>query len=482
MGQPIPIPLFTPVYKNAEGSVLTSDAELQYNGFIDQKDGLNIRPGETVAYNPGRQMGGLFYWPDKDIFVSVSNDTVEILIESGTTLSVIGGTASGNLVSGYGKPIAFASDGTRVFLANGGVIHDVTTLGVLTPLADTDAPQYVTHLAFLDGYILAINDGERGDGKFYNSVVTDGESWSALGFQSAEGSPDNLQSLQVVQRQIYLLGTDSTEIWENDGVTPFSRIPGGLIEIGCLARYSPVKRGNSLIWLSHTKQFVEFTGTAVKFLSSRYDKELAEFTNVRDCIGGYLLHGGQEYCLFHFPTEDRTLVYNPALEDWCEWMVWDSLRSEWGAYDFRCSARDLNSGQTFVGKGSAQIIAALDSDSRVDFSSSAVSAPFKFLRRTGWIDFGTSNQKRIEAVQFRAKRGTAFDPSTTPKLMMRYRNDGKTLWSNEKEISLGATGETNHHIRLKRLGVCRSRQFEISATDDVPIVLSNAEADITVLR
>ncbi|MBL0320559.1 MAG: hypothetical protein IPP74_14885 [Alphaproteobacteria bacterium] len=207
----------------------------------------------------------------------------------------------------------------------------------------------------------------------------------------------------IVQRQVYLLGTVSTEIWENDGSTPFSRIPGGLIQIGCLAKYSPIIRGNSIIWLGHTRQFVEFTGTNVKFLGSQYDKELAKFGTVTDCIGSYVQHDGQEHCIFYFPTEDRTLVYDPVSENWCEWAHWDSEALEWKAYDIRSSAKDLTSGKTLVGK-KAKYIAALESKSRVDMVGTRYKA-FKFLRQTGWIDHGNSKRKRCEQLSFRVTRG-----------------------------------------------------------------------------
>jgi len=66
--------------------------------------------------------------------------------------------------------------------------------------------------------------------------------------------------------------------------------------------------------------------------------------------------------------------------------------------------------------------------------------------------------------------------------MLRYRNNGSNQWSNIREIGLGDIGDTVHHIELHRMGMYKSRQYEISATDNVPIVLSNAEAEITVLR
>lgn len=471
----IPVPLFTRSHKGVDQSVLTDDAAIQYNGFLDALTGLNIRPGEVLAINSARRSDGLFFWPDKNYVVCVDDTQVTLRTVSGNTLVNAFSAASSTFVAGV--PIIFANNGTYVFMAGGAKINYVDAFGVVTELADGEAPTTVTHVAFLDGYILANN----GNGKLYWADVNSPTAWSALSFASAEANPDNIQALHVVQRQIYLLGTVTTEIWENDGDTPFSRIPGGLIELGCIAKYSVIKRGNSLMWLSHTRQIVEFTGTDVKFISGRYEKEIANFQIVSDCIGGVINHGGQEFCVFQFPSVQRTLVYNPALEDWSEWGNWDTGSMNWLPYDFRATAHDIGSGKTFVGKDRALAISCLSSDSTVDVTGAATTAAFKFLRRTGHISHGTSRQKRLEELRFTARRG-APEQSSTPMLMFRYRNNGDSQWSNLQNISLGAIGDTEHHIRLKRLGIYESRQFEISATDNMQVVLSNAEADITVLR
>lgn len=473
--QTVPLPLFTRVYKNADEAVLTDQAALQYNGYLDALAGLNVRPGEVQAFNSGSQNDGLYMWPDKDYIVSVDGGLVSLKNVSSQTL--VDAYALGVVTFIGDTLVTFATNGTYVFMAAGGKIQYVNEFGVVAEIADPDAPATVSHVAFLDGYILAIN----GDSKMYWAEPNDPTNWAALNFASAEANPDKTKAMHIVQRQIYIMGTISTEIWENDGTTPFARIPGGLIEVGCGAPYSVARHGNSLMWLSHTRQFVQFTGISVKFISSPYDKEIANFSVVSDCVGGYMQHNGQEYCVFHFPTEQRTLVYNPALEDWSEWAVWDSATTSWQAYDFRATARDLDTGQTFIGKKDANVIACLSADSRVDLTGNGTTTAFKFLRQTGWINNGISKKKRIEQLRFRAKRGTGIS-SGTPVLMLRYRNDGSSQWSNIREISLGDIGETEHEIMIPRLGICKSRQWEISATDDVPIVLSGAEAEITVLR
>lgn len=473
----LPIPLFARTYKNADGVVLTDDAATQYNGFIDGLSGLNIRPGEVQVDFPARRNEGLVYLPDLENLYGVAEGifySYSIALDGSLTE-----LSSGPVTFAAGDMCTFAWDGEYIWIAGGGKLNYFEPgPNTITELADADAPTTVTHVAFLDGYILATGNGLN---RFYWSDNPTRTSWSALSFASAEGHPDILIALKVVQRQIYLFGKTSVEIWENDGTTPFSRIPGGLIEVGCIAKHSITRHDNSLMWLSSTRQFARFNGIDVEFISSRYDKEIAQFSVVSDCIGAFIHKDGQEYCVFSFPSEGKTFAYNPKIDDWSDWGRWSSSTLQWVPYDFRGVAYDTKYGNTYVGKKDAQVVARLSSDSVEDCTGDNTTEPFKFLRRTGHIDNGSSKKKRVEELSFRARRGAA-ELGLDPKLMLRYRNNGSSQWSNIIEIDLGEIGETEHHIKLKRLGIFSSRQYEISATDNLPIVLANAEIDVTVLR
>jgi hypothetical protein len=45
---------------------------------------------------------------------------------------------------------------------------------------------------------------------------------SALAFSSKDGAPDDLVSLIVDHREVYLLGEVSSEVWVNSGLFPFA--------------------------------------------------------------------------------------------------------------------------------------------------------------------------------------------------------------------------------------------------------------------
>ncbi|MBL0320560.1 MAG: hypothetical protein IPP74_14890 [Alphaproteobacteria bacterium] len=144
----LPIPLFTPTYKNADGSVLTDDAFVQYNGFIDGKGGLNIRPGEILAKNSGgRRNDGLFHWPDKNLIVSIDEGYVSLNeVDTTQTEFLVEKFPAATVTFGHGSNVtSFATDGDFVYMAAGGRINYVNSSGVIAEITDTEAPDRVTH-------------------------------------------------------------------------------------------------------------------------------------------------------------------------------------------------------------------------------------------------------------------------------------------------------------------------------------------------
>jgi len=256
----VKVPLFSRTYRNVDEVVLTDDGALQYNGFIDDAGGINVRPGEVLAVDTTRRIDSLYSWPENYI-VSIEEGSVVLYSVSGNTL--VPAFTAASMSYSPTVPVICCNDSSRVFMAGGGKINYVSNVGIVTELADTDAPSTVSHVAFLDGYILAIS----GSKLYWSDIPTD-TSWSALSFATAEGNPDSIVAMVVLQRQIYLIGTVSTEIWENDGSSPFARIPGGMLEVGCVAPYSVVRLDSSLIWLGHNRYFVRFEGRSVEKISS----------------------------------------------------------------------------------------------------------------------------------------------------------------------------------------------------------------------
>src|SRR5205823_3197922 len=84
---------------------------------------------------------------------------------------------------------------------------------------------------YIDGYFVF---NQPGTGRFQITGLF-ATTVDPLDFATAEGSPDLLISLIVNQREIWLFGENSTEVFFDSGnaLFPFQRIQGAFIELGC---------------------------------------------------------------------------------------------------------------------------------------------------------------------------------------------------------------------------------------------------------
>src|SRR3989304_9973387 len=104
-----------------------------------------------------------------------------------------------------------------------------------------------TSLTFQDGYFI-VRKAETG--RFYISDLLNPASWYALDYATAEGLHDNLVAVHSNNRDLWLLGSESMEIWYNSGESafPFARYSGGFINIGCKAAGSVVSSEQGVFW------------------------------------------------------------------------------------------------------------------------------------------------------------------------------------------------------------------------------------------
>jgi hypothetical protein len=151
------------------------------------------------------------------------------------------------VVSGTG-PVSIADNGTQLFLAcnpNGFIYNKATQ--VFQQITDPDFPGAVT-VGYIDGYFVFNQPDSQ---IVWVCDLLDGLSISPLNFASAESAPDILLSLAVNNREVWLFGTNSTEVWYDAALPgfPLAPIQGAFNEVGCLAAYSVAKLDNSLFWL-----------------------------------------------------------------------------------------------------------------------------------------------------------------------------------------------------------------------------------------
>lgn len=471
----VKVPIAEKTYRNIDKTEL-SDLNFELlDGYLSESGATKKRPGTSLAIDLGlgsnKIIDGLFWWEHKSKLVAVSDGKVYFISYSGGAFSSSTVATSDTLATN--SPVSFATNGTYLFMANGGRIVYTDSSTTTAYIADGDAPTTCTHVAFLDGYLLANKTGEN---RCYYSNLDAPLTWTAGDYFSAAGDADHIKAIYVINRQIYLYGNVSLEIWENDGENPFSRITSGFIQMGVIAPNSIINADNTLFWFTNNRYLAKYDGRGYpERISTPYDKEIQSFETISDCRSTYMVIDGKDFLIFSFVSEGRTLVYNIQADDWCEWRYLNQTTQAFERWIGNCYSYAPAWGMSIVGSRIDSKLLLQSSDYLTDSGSEIC-----LTRTTGHISYGSLNKKKSKVLRLIAKRGTGQLTSRTPVLMLQW-NDNNQGFGAEHEISLGDAGQTEIIKRIIRTGIYRTRQYRFKITDPVDSIFLSAEEDIEVL-
>lgn len=469
----VKLPLFQSTYKNVDGVELNDANASLYNAYRTETGGIQGFPGLELIKDLGisniHSIDALYFWKEQDCAIAVCNGAVIKLTYDGATMTA---TSLGGATLIPDKPVSFASTGAYLLMANGGPILYTDGTAAVAAIADADAPTAVSHVGYIDGYVLA---AKVDTGQFYFSEISDPLDWSALDFASAERAPDNTVALYIFQGEIYLLGKDSIEVWHDDGNNPFSPISGGAIEAGCGAPYAVVKDETGIYTIDDRKRFGRLSQRGFEPLSTAYDKVIQAMSSVEGATAYRIVIAGHSFIQWNFPEGNLTLLYNLIKEDWTELGEWVSAS---GAFD-----RWIGNNYCYWPKYNLHLVGSRATDEiyrmRPEVATVDSVNP-RFHWKTGHLDFGTTKKKRCSAIRMTMKRGHGASSVTEPKLFIRWKDNNRHV-SNTHEISLGLAGDTEIVTSIFRTGIFRTRQYEIFGTPGVEIVMRDAEQDLTVM-
>jgi hypothetical protein len=137
-------------------------------------------------------------------------------------------------------------------------------------------------------------------------------------FSSKDGAPDDLVTLIVDHREIYLLGETSSEVWVDQGTSPFpfTRIPGTSTQHGIAAPFSVSRLGNSFAYLSRNNrglaQIVQMNGYVPQRISTHAVENTLSGKTITDAIAWTYQLEGHEVYVISFPTLQLTWCFDIA--------------------------------------------------------------------------------------------------------------------------------------------------------------------------
>lgn len=421
----------------------------------------------TGTGGPGR---GHFYSDGRE-FAVVGHLLFEIL-ENGVFTFRAGIPDTGDVVT-------FASNGDgggELFITSGrdGYVYTLATDTLALVAAMVDKADMGDHL---DGYFLALDSLTS---TFYASALLDGTTWdTGTQFAQRSAAPDPWVAMKVLQRYVWLLGTQTSEVWYNSGAAfPFELHPSGLINYGCAAPRSVAVGDGALYWLGASKIGAGFvmrtTGFTPEVISTpALELAIGEYNKIDDAYGECYSELGHTFYVLSFPTQGITWVYDSRTGQWHERGTWVSERATYTSWRPRYHAFAFGQHRMLDAEGPSVYHLSRAYGTDVD------DRPIRRLRRAPHL------QQELQRIWYTAFEldlepglGLTTGQGSNPQVALRYSNDGGKTWGPEIWRSAGARGDYGKRVRWNRMGQARRRVFEVVVTDPIPWSLTNAYLEI----
>ena len=364
--------------------------------------------------------------------------------DNGTTMVIVDGTAAGYTVVLVGGAFATISDPAwlgsnfaeyvdtfMVFNSPGTNIFYTTTSGIITPL-------------------------------------------NALFFAGKTGYADLLAGIAIQQRQIWLIGTLTSEIWFNAGgaAFPFQIMPGPFVEHGTNAPYSIAKQGGSVFWLSQDQAgqaiVVEASGYQTKSISTpAIEAEISTYSVITDAIGFCYEQLGHPFYWLKFPTAGKDWVFDLSTRLWHERCWLDADGNEQG---HRANCAAFAYGVNVVGDRLNGQLYTLDPNNYTDFGG-----PIK--RQRGFPHM-MNDGKRAFYTQFLADMQCGDATFSGLTVSLDWSDDRGATYGTPLTQSIGDPGDFLVQPQWRRLGMARDRVFRLTWTAPANTALNGAFVEV----
>lgn len=406
-------------------------------------------------------MGGILYGVVGPQFVSVS---------SGGTVTVLGtiNTDSGR--------VSMATSGTQLLFVDGADGWGYTVAGGFQEITDPDF-EPARSVAHQDGYFIFVKNDDSG--QFFLSNLFDGFNYDALDFATAESNPDVLISCVSDRRELWLFGSDTTEIWYNSGNATFAFEPvngsGASMQFGLGAQYSLVQLDNTLFWLGNDGVVYIANGYQPQAVSTppinRLIRQKGDFSD--STAFAYTQDGHKFYCL-NLPDEP-TLCYDVTTGLWHERADWDGVggvftrwRPEVGVYVY---------GKNLVGDYQNGKVYQVDPDT-FTYGGDPIVRRMTTPPITNNLDDAFIGSILVD---FQAGVGLTTGQGSDPQAVFDWSDDGGYTWSNPLIRPIGKKGEYGAFTIVRRLGALqKGRVFGCTVSDPIRLTVMGAYMEAEV--
>lgn len=456
---------------------LSGSSPLFVNYLVDPTGSMTIRPGirawsQFPASSPvtNSPVIGIFPWHNQvgDYIVFVTADRrIWAWLGAGNVIALSSASDATTRLDGSGRPV-FTYDATRVAIAGGGAPQQWQGSGLSSRLAPSakmpdGSPLALTHIAYNAQRFVGADNSFGGIFQWTDPGAPEHTTWPIVGpyWQEAEAWPDPAVALFTNVNEVFVFGTETTQVYLPDPTTAFAAAMTVQAGVGSTYSILPLTETGAFAWLDDKHRFVQSDGRGLTVLSTpAIDNDITQpgFV-VSDCWAARIWIGVWKLLLWVFPTQRRGFCYDQTTGKWMgEFRTIDGTGTWQGwtptAYAYipgQSSSQNIH----LVGMPDGTL-AELTFQATGDLGAPALKA----VSRTGFQNRGTFNWKECRLARVQFVRGQTAQPGPAPVVEMRYR-DNLGGFKPVVTWSAGIAGDYNPLVEKYNLGVYRQRQWEL---------------------
>lgn len=362
----------------------------------------------------------------------------------------------------------------------------------LVEITDPDFDGPASSVTYSDGlFVFSKADSDL----FFNSAIKDGLSYDSQDFSQAVADPDNIRSVIAYRSQLYVLGSQTIEIFRNTArvPAPYVRLSGGVIDVGVSAPQSVKLFAGQFAFVGRSVNetpavWLVSGGQKTKISTIAIDNELQKLSEAEvENIFAWVYAASGNY-FYAFTTPSTTFVYDSTTQRWHE------RQSIKGASLTQCRVGTAVSayGRVIVGDLQGGKIGELSETEYLEYGRLIrrffTTKPFDnmgdpvFLAKTEVVveaGVGLTDDITIESGTTILGAPITVTAGKDPQLTMSYSDNGGRTFIGEFSRSMGRMGEYNARPIWRRGGrFPRSRvlKYEMASPNKFAVV----KAEVTL--
>jgi hypothetical protein len=391
--------------------------------------------------------GATVYWKDGDTF----------------SVDMVGRTMT---INGTGLTVASLQSPTQLTLTSNPGFNVLLTLPYWMSL-----PIVASCGEMLDGYFIAVKPLTK---QFNLSANLDGTQWNPLDNSSKESYPDNIARLITANEDLYVIGTQTSEVWRDTGAGvggfPFERVSGAMIHLGTQCPAAVVRLTTGIAMLGGDPRGGLIAYHVVGYQPARVSTHAVEkawegYSTVTDATAYSYDEGGHQFWVISFPTANATWVYDATEKLWHQRGWWNGSSND----RHRVASHGYVFGAHYGGDWSSGKIYKV-STAYFDDAGTAI------LRQRTAPHLSDDNTRTFFS---KFVLDTDVNGAGAASYTLDWSVDGGHTWSNAHVKSAGWLSDYRARVIWNRLGSSRDRVFRVTSSSAIPQTWVNAYVEFT---